>query len=93
MYNNIYLLRDTVSKTVKFCFSSVNDGSAVRYVCDLVGKDPHFKDYELWRYDSAYDVETMESKSIDRAVIALPSPENAPTMPLSNAGVTPLVTK
>lgn len=93
MTNNIYLLRDTVSKTVKFCFSSVNDGSAVRYVCDLVGKDPHFKDYELWRYDSAFDVETMESRVIDKAVIALPSPENAPAMPLSNAGVTPLVTK
>ena len=84
MTNNIYLVRDTVSKLYQHCFPAVNDGSAVRQVCDMFGKTPHFKDLELWRFDYGFNVETSEAVNVEKAVIALPQmSSDAPTMPMS----------
>lgn len=84
MTNNIYLVRDTVSKLYQHCFPAVNDGSAVRQVCDMFGKAPHFKDLELFRFDYGFNIETSEPVKVEKAVIALPQmSSDAPQMPLS----------
>lgn len=81
MTYNIYQVRDVVAKEFKTVFAAKNDATAVRYLVDLAGKDRHFKDLELWRFDYGYDFETGAPVQVDRAVIALP--EQAPEMPLS----------
>lgn len=88
MYNNIYLVRDKVSQVYNHCFPAVNDGSAVRSVCDMFGKSPHFKDLELVRFDYGFDIQTGRPVNSECAVIALPEPDQAPKMPLSQGSAT-----
>lgn len=85
MTYNIYQVRDTVAKEFKTIFASKNDASAVRQLVDIAGKDPHYKDLELWRFNYAYDFETGEPVQVDRAVIALPDVSQAPKMPMSES--------
>lgn len=84
MTNNIYLIRDKVSQVYEHCLPAINDGAAVRAVCDMLGKSPHFRDLELWRFDFGFDVATGRPVQLESAVIALPEqPSDAPAMPLS----------
>lgn len=80
MKQNIYLLRDKVALTYVRSFDSSNDSTAVRYVVDVYGKQPHYEDLELWRSGVAYDVETGETMAIDKAVVALPPVPVAPSV-------------
>ncbi len=88
MKHNIYLLRDKVALTFDECFKANNDADAVRTVTRAYGSTPRYKDFELWRFDYAFDVETGVAVPVERAVVALPDlPENAPKMPMSDEPV------
>lgn len=80
MKQSIYLMRDKVAQAYVRSFDASNDGVAVRYVVDVYGKQPHYTDLELWRSGVAYDVETGEITSTDKAVIALPSAPVPPSV-------------
>lgn len=85
MTNFIYQIRDKVSQTFKFVLCSNNDASAVRDTCDMLRGNPHYNDFELWRFDYGFDKETGEPVTSERAVIALPpQPAGAPQMPVGS---------
>lgn len=72
MKQQIYLLRDKVAQSYVRAFDASNDATAVRYIVDVYGKQPHYSDLELVRFGVAYDVQTGDKSDVERAVVALP---------------------
>lgn len=84
---NIYVFRDKVAKDFKMPFGSVNDNTAVRQFCDILKNEPHYGDFELWRFKYGFDNNTLEPFEVGSAVVATPPrPQDAPKMPM-NSGV------
>lgn len=80
MTYNIYLLRDTVALSYVRAFDASNDNTAVRYIVDVYGKQPHYTDLELWRSGVAYDLQTGEISTTEKCVVALPPVPSEPAL-------------
>lgn len=80
MKMNIYLIRDKVALSFVRSFDSNNDGTAVRFVVDVYGKQPHYEDLELWRFGYGYDSETGDPVPVEKCVVALPPQPKAPAV-------------
>lgn len=80
MTYSIYLVRDKVAQSFVRSFDAPNDNSAVRYIVDVYGKQPHYEDLELWRFPYGYNIETGDCVAMEKAVIALPSVAERPSV-------------